>query len=177
MRNLRVEYLPLVALLVALSLVIGCGGGAQAQGLKASISNNDPPPGGGGGNGGGGGGTGGGGSGGGPGAPNPQPADPGVRSAGIGAGQPLASVAQTPGASAFFSNGLTRFQEIEVVTSSDPTANIGLGPRFNSNQCSSCHAQPAIGGSSPSASVYPQIGMNPQTEVFNLAGANNTLPS
>jgi cytochrome c peroxidase len=31
----------------------------------------------------------------------------------------------------------------------------GLGPTFNSNSCSSCHAQPALGGSSPSATQYP----------------------
>jgi CxxC motif-containing protein (DUF1111 family) len=106
-----------------------------------------------------------------------RPFDPGVRAGAVGAGQALSTVAQTPGASEYFSAGLDRFQEVEVVTSSDPNAHTGLGPRFNSNQCSSCHSQPAIGGSSPSASVFPHVGMNPETEVFNLAGANNTLPS
>ncbi len=108
---------------------------------------------------------------------NRQPIDPGVRAGVVAAGQPLSTVAQTPGASEYFNAGLARFQEIEVVTSSDPSAHTGLGPRFNSNQCSSCHSQPAVGGSSPRASVFPYVGMNPETEVFNLGGADNTLPS
>ena len=100
--------------------------------------------------------------------------DPGVRGGKVDAGDPLPSVSTTPGASAFFTDGQMRFQEIEAVQNGD---NNGLGPRFNSNQCASCHSQPNIGGSSPSASAYPYIGQNPQTLVYNLAGAKNTLPS
>jgi CxxC motif-containing protein (DUF1111 family) len=55
--------------------------------------------------------------------------------------------------------------------------NNGLGPRFNTNQCSSCHAQPNVGGSSPSTNAYPFLGPNPETQVYNLDGARNTLPS
>ena len=102
------------------------------------------------------------------------PQDPGVRGGTVNSGQPLASLSQTPGASGFFADGLARFQEIETVQGG---ANIGLGPRFNSNQCASCHAQPAVGGSSPSTSVFPNIGPNPQTLVYSLDGAQNTLPS
>jgi CxxC motif-containing protein (DUF1111 family) len=65
----------------------------------------------------------------------------------------------------FFQDGLTRFQDIEVVTGGD---NNGLGPRFNSNQCSSCHLQPAVGGTSPEP--------NPLPAVATLNGAKNTLP-
>jgi hypothetical protein len=104
----------------------------------------------------------------------PAAKDPGVRTDAIDAGQPLGSVAQTPGVSAFFANGQARFEAIEVVRGG---ANNGLGPRFNSNQCSSCHAQPAVGGSSPSNSAYPAVGPNPETQVYNLDGAANTLPS
>jgi CxxC motif-containing protein (DUF1111 family) len=100
--------------------------------------------------------------------------DPGVRSGGVGAGQPFATLPQTAGALEFFSNGQGRFEEIEVVRGG---ANNGLGPRFNANQCSSCHAQPAVGGSSPSNSVYPFIGNNPEVEVANLDGAANSIPS
>jgi CxxC motif-containing protein (DUF1111 family) len=100
--------------------------------------------------------------------------DPGVRAGGVGAGQPFATLGQTPGALAFFTNGQGRFEEIEAVQGG---ANNGLGPRFNSNQCSSCHAQPAVGGSSPSTSAYPFIGPNPQVEVANLDGAANSVPS
>jgi CxxC motif-containing protein (DUF1111 family) len=46
----------------------------------------------------------------------------------------------------------------------------GLGPGFNMNSCAGCHAQPAVGGSSPPIN-------NPQARVFNLDGASNRLPS
>jgi CxxC motif-containing protein (DUF1111 family) len=102
------------------------------------------------------------------------PQDPGVRGGTVNSGQPLSSISQTPGAPDFFANGLLRFQEIESVQGG---ANNGLGPRFNSNQCSSCHSQPAVGGTSPSATVFPSIGPNPETLVYGLDGAQNTLPS
>jgi CxxC motif-containing protein (DUF1111 family) len=115
--------------------------------------------------------------------PGPQAQDPGVRSDAVHAGQPLASVAanDNPGVLEFFQNGLSRFQEIEVVQGG---VNVGLGPRFNFNQCSGCHAQPATGGSSPAAGAYPYIGPNPQTLVFNHPGqvtqgasVNNQVPA
>jgi Di-haem oxidoreductase, putative peroxidase len=100
--------------------------------------------------------------------------DPGVRGGTVDSGQPLSSLPQTPGASDFFANGLLRFQEIETVQGGPDN---GLGPRFNSNQCSSCHSQPAIGGTSPSTTVFPFVGPNPETLVYSLDGAQNTLPS
>ena len=51
-----------------------------------------------------------------------------------------------------------------------------MGPAFNSNQCASCHSQPAVGGSSPSRHAFPFIGPNPQVAVANLDGATNTVP-
>jgi Di-haem oxidoreductase, putative peroxidase len=66
---------------------------------------------------------------------------------------------------AFFQDGQSRFADIEVVTGG---ANNGLGPRFNSNQCLSCHAQPAGGGTSPA--------QNPLIVVATLNGAKNTVP-
>jgi CxxC motif-containing protein (DUF1111 family) len=45
----------------------------------------------------------------------------------------------------------------------------GLGPRFNSNSCASCHSYPAVGGSSPPS--------NPLFSVYNYNGASNTMPS
>jgi len=48
-------------------------------------------------------------------------------------------------------------------------AGSGLGPRFNMNSCAGCHAQPAVGGSSP--------GINPQVGVATLDGGNNTVPA
>jgi CxxC motif-containing protein (DUF1111 family) len=79
--------------------------------------------------------------------------DPGVQSASRGTGVTIINPQNDPnGFTAFFNDGLNRFQEVETVSGS---ANNGLGPRFNSNQCSSCHAQPAIGGSG--AAVNPQF--------------------
>ena len=105
--------------------------------------------------------------------------DPGVRPGAIN-GQtgatatsplPLASVtANTPqGVSEFFVNGLGRFQEVEAVSGGQ---NNGLGPRFNFNSCSGCHAQPAVGGSSPAS--------NPEFTVVSTgiaSGSTNTVPS
>jgi CxxC motif-containing protein (DUF1111 family) len=79
--------------------------------------------------------------------------DPGVQSASRGTGGTLIDPANDPnGFTAFFNDGLARFQEVEAVSNA---ANVGLGPRFNSNQCSSCHAQPAVGGTG--AAVNPQF--------------------
>jgi CxxC motif-containing protein (DUF1111 family) len=101
--------------------------------------------------------------------------DPGVRGGTVDSGQSL-DLSQVPGAADFFMNGSLRFQDVEAVQGGP---NIGLGPRYNSNQCSSCHSQPAVGGSSPSASAFPFIGPNPQTLVANLDGQTNqnTIPS
>ena len=91
------------------------------------------------------------------------PTDPGVRGGPAGAGVPLKGL--TSDEMAFFEDGLARFAEVESVTKG---ANNGLGPRFNSNQCFSCHSQPGPGGSSPA--------QNPEVEVATLNGAKNTIP-
>jgi CxxC motif-containing protein (DUF1111 family) len=94
--------------------------------------------------------------------------DPGVQRGNRGTGATLINPADDPnGFTAFFQDGLNRFQEIETVSRS---ANTGLGPRFNSNQCSSCHAQPAVGGSGAAT--------NPQFQFVNTGVApHNTVPS
>jgi len=106
--------------------------------------------------------------------------DPGVRSStGVNAGQALASVAANSplGSLEFFQNGRGRFQDQEVVQGG---ANNGLGPRFNFNQCSGCHSQPAVGGSSPNASTFPFVGPNPESTVISAGIVNGnfiTIPS
>src|SRR5271154_3468067 len=84
---------------------------------------------------------------------------------------PLSSVvANNPqGSLEFFQNGLTRFQEIEVVSNG---ANNGLGPRFNFNQCSGCHSQPSIGGSSPANKLEFTV-----ISTGIASGATNTIPT
>jgi CxxC motif-containing protein (DUF1111 family) len=95
--------------------------------------------------------------------------DPGVQSGNRGTGAALSSVlANSPsGILAFFTDGQARFQEVESVSGG---ANNGLGPRFNSNSCVSCHAQPAIGGSGAATNPefqFPSNGVAP----------GNTVPS
>jgi mono/diheme cytochrome c family protein len=98
--------------------------------------------------------------------------DLGPRGEPIGAGGffPKINAAVLAGAQ----DGKSRFSEAETFPG-------GLGPLYNSGPtgaCSECHSQPAIGGSSPSASVYPFIGQNPQATVdFNAGGATNAVPS
>jgi CxxC motif-containing protein (DUF1111 family) len=89
--------------------------------------------------------------------------DPGVRGGAAGAGNPLPGL--TADETIFFKDGLSRFAEVEVVTGG---TNNGLGPRFNSNQCLSCHSQPAAGGSSPR--------QNPEIGIAILNGARNVVP-
>src|SRR5215813_9824117 len=91
------------------------------------------------------------------------PVDPGVRGGPAGAGTPLKGL--TADETAFFQDGQARFADVEVVTKG---SNNGLGPRFNSNQCLSCHSQPDAGGSSPA--------QNPLIAVATLNGAKNTVP-
>ena len=91
------------------------------------------------------------------------PVDPGVRGGPAGGGGPLKGL--TADETAFFQDGQARFAEIEVVSKG---TNNGLGPRFNSNQCLSCHTQPDIGGSSPAK--------NPLLAIAALNGAKNAVP-
>lgn len=90
--------------------------------------------------------------------------DPGPRAGTPGAGNFISGL--TSSQQSYFLDGQTRFQQVETVQHG---ANNGLGPTFNSNSCSSCHGQPAAGGTSPS--------VNPQIAVANLDGASNTIPS
>jgi len=102
--------------------------------------------------------------------------DSGPRGGKVGAGDPVAGL--TPQQRAFFMNGMQRFAEVDSVSGNlSGETGTGLGPTFNSNQCASCHSQPAMGGTSPSRTAYPYIGPNPQVAVANLDGALNTLPS
>jgi CxxC motif-containing protein (DUF1111 family) len=91
------------------------------------------------------------------------PVDPGVRGGPPGAGAPLEGL--TADETAFFQDGLARFAEVESVTGGE---NNGLGPRFNSNQCLSCHVQPSVGGTSPAT--------NPLIAIATLEGAKNVVP-
>jgi hypothetical protein len=72
--------------------------------------------------------------------------DPGPRAGTPAAGGPVAGLTSDANYMAVFQKGSDQFQEAEAVAD-------GLGPRFNSNSCSSCHSQPAVGGTSPARPV------------------------
>jgi CxxC motif-containing protein (DUF1111 family) len=86
--------------------------------------------------------------------------DPGVRAGAGAAGGPIAGL--TANQTKFFQAGLVDFVEQETVEE-------GLGPTMNLDSCGGCHAQPAVGGSSPM--------VNPQVAFANKLGAANKLPS
>src|SRR5690242_7992511 len=89
--------------------------------------------------------------------------DPGVRG-GTATGGPIPGLSATE--AEMFTVGLEDFAEEETVAD-------GVGPRFNFVSCAGCHAQPAIGGSSPAD--------NPLFRVVDATdlnfGARNVIPS
>jgi CxxC motif-containing protein (DUF1111 family) len=124
-------------------------------------------------------------------------ADPGPRPGPAGAGAPATpqpinpdnSSAQAAAAAACFpglsstmqklcEQAVIRFQEIDSVkgTIGDETG-VGLGPTYNANNCATCHAQPAVLGTSPGLNSPQNPVPNPQVALATLDGARNTLPS
>lgn len=104
--------------------------------------------------------------------------DPGVRETNFGTGYPLKGLSEED--IKIFMVGFQRFQEVEATSEEfqdfpvgsfapkGKTNSAGLSGRFNSNQCSSCHSFPAIGGSSPRN--------NPLIEIASERGATNKIP-
>jgi CxxC motif-containing protein (DUF1111 family) len=86
--------------------------------------------------------------------------DPGPRLGQPNSGQPLPNLNSADLAA--FNSGLQTFLEID-------DASHGLGPRFNSDSCVSCHSQPTPGGSSPP--------VNHQIPAGTRAGAQNQIPA
>ncbi|PYQ94984.1 MAG: hypothetical protein DMF97_17585, partial [Acidobacteria bacterium] len=68
----------------------------------------------------------------------------------------------------FFDAGAEAFGEVASVTGSVPGTEAGLGPRFNMNSCGGCHAQPAMGGSSPASN--PQVAVAPPGQLAAVSG-------
>jgi len=97
-----------------------------------------------------------------------QAVDPGVRQAATDNGPPPPLPGLTSDELAFFQDGAARFASVHTVSNGD---NNGLGPRFNSNSCGSCHLQPFLGGTSPAAN--PLTGPN---GVAAAAGSTQSLP-
>jgi hypothetical protein len=126
--------------------------------------------------------------------------DPGVRGGPPGAGGPIAGLKANE--LALFNEGKLRTTQLESVcdtcsdvtlgsdTHEDPnlatlTNSSGLGARFNGDQCSVCHQQPAIGGSGgflvPNPQAPPNQRRKAENPMFDLIphrkGAQNEVPS
>ena len=95
--------------------------------------------------------------------------DPGLRGGPPGAGGEIDGLTVDQGLT--FEQNLGNFAEVNTVKVSNGVGKlplVGLGPTFDSNSCASCHAQPAIGGSSPA--------VNNLFSVFQVHHAQNTMP-
>ena len=105
--------------------------------------------------------------------------DPGPRPgpAGAGGGFPTLNANEA----AVFAAAKGIFEEVDSVSGGIVGEDgKGLGPTFNSNSCASCHAQPAVGGTSPHPSLgfvrkeNPQVGL---AALDRVSGGNQTVPS
>jgi CxxC motif-containing protein (DUF1111 family) len=105
---------------------------------------------------------------------NAQAKDPGPRAGAAAAGSFFPTL--NANEQQLFSQALTRFNEVDSV-SGTIEAGSGLGPTFNGNSCAMCHAQPAVGGSSPGQKSPQNPVSNPQVALATLDGATNTVPS
>src|SRR5271157_5309990 len=87
--------------------------------------------------------------------------DPGPRGGAAGSGGyfPSLNAVEQSG----FAAAKTVFQEVDSVSGTLPgETGLGLGPTFNGNSCAMCHAQPAVGGSSPGLISKQNPVPNPQ---------------
>lgn len=96
----------------------------------------------------------------------PLAVDPGPRPLPADAGNFYSNL--TPNQSAITRRLTQIFTEVNFVAGGPLVKTVGLGPRFNSNSCNSCHSYPAVGGSSP-----PN---NPLFGIYQLQGATNSMP-
>ncbi len=127
--------------------------------------------------------------------------DPGIRPGTPGAGKPLAGLTATE--QSMFEEAVQRAIQLEAVcddcsdltlgTHVDPAAagvmaqtnSSGLGVRFNADQCTACHNQPALGGSGGFMVPNPEAPASqrraPENPMFDLIphrkGATNAVPS
>jgi hypothetical protein len=127
--------------------------------------------------------------------------DPGVRQGPPGGGAPLPGLTLVE--QSIFIEGQQRAIQLEgscddcadltLGTFTDPrqanlvtkTNSAGLGARFNGDQCTVCHNQPALGGSGgfmvPNPQDPPELFRRPENPMFDLIphrkGATNTVPS
>ena len=98
--------------------------------------------------------------------------DPGPRGAPVGAGGYIKGLnsfqkAIEPAMSSFIA-------EVNVVAGGNSVKRVGLGARFDSNNCVGCHA--GVAGTTSSVSGGSSLASNPLFGVYQLMGAKNTMP-
>jgi len=103
-----------------------------------------------------------------------QAKDPGPRAGAAGAGSYYPTLNSDE--QQLFNSAMGRFAEIDSVSGTIEGGS-GLGPTFNGNSCAMCHAQPAVGGSSPGQNSPQNPVPNPQVALATLDGATNTVPT
>jgi CxxC motif-containing protein (DUF1111 family) len=102
--------------------------------------------------------------------------DPGPRGGAAGSGGPFSGLNSNE--QVLFNRALDHFTELNSVDGSiEGEESIGLGPTFNGNGCAMCHAEPAIGGSSPGMLSRLNPVPNPQVALATLHNATNTVPA
>src|SRR5579859_1457161 len=99
--------------------------------------------------------------------------DPGPRGGAAGAGSAFPTL--NANEQAMFLTALNTFNEVQSVSGTIESGN-GLGPTFNGNSCAMCHAEPAVGGTSPGPTSRINPRPNPQVALATLDGATNTVP-
>ena len=99
--------------------------------------------------------------------PNNAARDPGVRGGPAAAGSAIAGLSGNE--LTYFGAGQANFALLDSVSGALSGTGSGLGPKYNAESCEQCHAQPAIGGSSPL--------VNPQVAAATDQGATNRIPS
>src|SRR5262245_51440305 len=92
--------------------------------------------------------------------------DPGPRLTPSRNGAPFEGL--TPIQHQLFINGHQVFNDTASVRGTVPATRPGLGPRFNSDSCASCHGHPHLGGTSQK--------LNTQVELATREGATNDVP-
>ena len=101
--------------------------------------------------------------------------DPGPRAGTAAAGSFYPGLGA--GEQAMFTQGMQAFMEVDSVSGGiTGEGGTGLGPGFNGNSCAQCHAQPAMGGSSPGSKSPQNPIPNPQVALATLDGATNKVP-
>ena len=100
--------------------------------------------------------------------------DPGPRGGPPGAGGAFSTLNSNE--AAMFAKALDSFNEVQSVSGTIEPSN-GLGPAFNGNSCALCHAEPAVGGTSPGLTSKINSRPNPQVALATLDGATNVVPS